>query len=247
MAPITATQNRFLSPSYSRPKMAVREWSGLRDRLRAQVAITRWRLDRSLPGHLKRAIDLITATLLLALALPLFGLVALLIKLTDGGPVLYWQERVGKWGRRFPMPKFRTMVVNADHLRQDLLAHSDHDDEVRFKMKRDPRITWIGRILRRLSIDESPQLWNVLRGDMSLVGPRPPIPEEVTLYTLHDRLRLDVTPGLTCIWQVSGRADIPFPRQVEMDVEYVRRHDVRLDLQLLLQTVPAVLGGRGAY
>lgn len=197
---------------------------------------------------LKRLID-ITASAggLLALT-PLFLAVATAIKLTDRGPALYWQTRVGQWGREFPFPKFRSMLVNADALKDTLLTQSDHGETgVTFKMKNDPRITWIGRFIRKLSIDELPQLWCVLKGDMALVGPRPPLPREVALYTLSDRRRLDVLPGLTCIWQVEGRGDIPFPEQVEMDVRYIESQSLWFDIVLLLKTVPAVLTGKGAY
>jgi lipopolysaccharide/colanic/teichoic acid biosynthesis glycosyltransferase len=196
---------------------------------------------------LKRLIDVVASALLLLLLAPLFLVVALLIKLTDGGPVFFWQTRVGRWGREFPFPKFRSMVVNSEQVRQQLLAQSDLGDSLTFKMKRDPRITWIGRYIRKLSIDELPQLWCVLRGQMSLVGPRPPIPSEVARYALSDRRRLEVTPGLTCIWQVSGRSDIPFDEQVELDVQYIESQSPWLDIGLLLRTVPAVLLGRGAY
>ncbi len=184
--------------------------------------------------------------MLLCLA-PLFAVVALLIKLTDRGPVLFWQKRVGRWGREFPFPKFRSMVVNAEKLKAQLLARNDHKDGVTFKMKRDPRVTWVGRLIRRLSVDELPQLWCVLKGDMSLVGPRPPVPNEVARYTLEDRRRLDVTPGLTCIWQVSGRGNIPFPQQVKLDVDYIEQRGLWLDFRLLLRTIPAVLTGKGAF
>jgi len=196
---------------------------------------------------LKRLIDIVCSAGLLLLLSPLFLILSLLIKLTDGGPVLYWQTRVGRWGREFPFPKFRSMVTNADQIRAQLLAQSDHEDSITFKMKRDPRITWIGRIIRKLSIDELPQLYNVLRGDMSLVGPRPPLPSEVAQYSLADRRRLEVTPGLTCIWQVSGRGNIPFPEQVELDAQYIESQSLKLDFLLLFKTVPAVLFGRGAY
>lgn len=196
---------------------------------------------------LKRAIDIVAAATMLVILSPLFLVVALCIKLTDGGPVLFWQTRVGRWGREFPFPKFRSMVVNAEQLKDSLLSQSEHADSRTFKMKRDPRVTWIGRIIRKLSIDELPQLWCVLKGDMSLVGPRPPVPREVALYTLADRRRLDVTPGLTCIWQVSGRSDIPFPQQVQLDVQYIESQSLWLDIKLLLQTIPAVLLGKGAY
>jgi len=196
---------------------------------------------------LKRAADVAVAGAMLLLLLPLFAVVALCIKLTDRGPVLFWQKRVGLWGREFDFPKFRSMVVNAEKIKDAILAQSDHADPRTFKMMNDPRITWIGRIIRRLSIDELPQLWVVLRGDMSLVGPRPPVPREVALYSLEDRRRLEVTPGLTCIWQVSGRGDIPFPQQVQLDVQYIESQNLWLDLKLLFLTVPAVLSGRGAY
>jgi lipopolysaccharide/colanic/teichoic acid biosynthesis glycosyltransferase len=184
---------------------------------------------------------------MLAILSPLFILVAIAIKVTDKGPVLFWQARVGQWGKEFPFPKFRSMVTNAERLKDQLLTSNDHKNGITFKMKRDPRVTWIGRIIRKLSIDELPQLWCVLRGTMSLVGPRPPLPREVALYTLRDRRRLDVKPGLTCIWQVSGRGDIPFERQVELDVQYIESQSVWLDILLLLKTAPAILIGKGAY
>jgi len=195
----------------------------------------------------KRAVDLLGSVLGMLALSPLFLLVALAIKITDRGPVLYWQTRVGQWGREFPFPKFRSMVMNADKLKDELLEQSDHGDSVTFKMKKDPRVTWIGRIIRKLSIDELPQLWCVAKGDMSLVGPRPPVTREVELYTLSDRRRLDVVPGLTCIWQVEGRGDIPFPEQVQMDVDYIESQSFWLDLKILFKTVPAVLTGKGAY
>lgn len=196
---------------------------------------------------LKRALDIVVALIMLLLLAPLFLFVALAIKLTDGGPVLFWQTRVGRWGREFPFPKFRSMVVNAEQLKSLLLSQNQHADGVTFKMKKDPRVTWIGRLIRKTSIDELPQLWCVLKGDMSLVGPRPPVPKEVALYKLVDRRRLDVTPGLTCIWQVSGRGDIPFHQQVELDVQYIHSQSFWFDVLLLLKTVPAVLLGKGAY
>lgn len=197
---------------------------------------------------LKTALDVLVATVALLLLLPVFIGVALAIKLTDHGPVLFWQRRVGRYGREFPFPKFRSMVTNAEAVKAKLAAQNQHGgDGVTFKMKHDPRVTWIGRIIRKLSIDELPQLWCVLTGQMSLVGPRPPVPGEVARYTLADRRRLDVTPGLTCIWQVSGRSDIPFDKQVKLDVEYIRSQSFWMDVQLLFRTVPAVLLGRGAY
>jgi lipopolysaccharide/colanic/teichoic acid biosynthesis glycosyltransferase len=191
-------------------------------------------------------VDIVVSLSLLAAFVPLFAVAAVLIKLTDGGPVLFWQKRVGRWGREFDFPKFRSMVVDADKLLDQLLASNDHEAGVTFKIKDDPRMTRIGRIIRKLSIDELPQLWCVLRGDMTLVGPRPPLPREVAQYSLTDHRRLEVTPGLTCIWQVSGRSAIPFPQQVQMDIEYIENQTLWLDFKLLVKTIPAVLFCQGA-
>ena len=144
------------------------------------------------------------------------------------------------------MYKFRTMHTDAEMLRAELEAYNQMTGPV-FKIENDPRITPFGRWLRKTSIDELPQLWCVLKGEMSLVGPRPPVPREVALYTLRDRRRLDVKPGLTCIWQVSGRGDIPFHQQVELDVQYIESQSLWLDILLLLKTAPAILFGKGAY
>ena len=206
-----------------------------------------WLIVTRATSLIKRIMDILVATIFLVGISPLLLLVALIIKAIDRGPVIYTQKRVGQWGREFPFPKFRSMVVNADEIRQTILDQSHHTDSVTFKMAKDPRITWIGRIIRKLSIDELPQLWNVLKGDMSLVGPRPPLPEEVARYTLKDRRRLDVTPGLTCTWQVSGRSDIPFDEQVKLDVAYIESKNFMTDIRILFKTIPAVLSGKGAY
>lgn len=195
----------------------------------------------------KRGTDIVVSIGMLLLLSPLLAVAAIAVKLTDGGPVLFWQVRVSQWGREFPFPKFRSMVVSAEQLKDTLLTLNDHGSGVTFKMKHDPRVTRFGRIMRKLSIDELPQLWCVLCGDMSLVGPRPPVPQEVARYTLLDRRRLDTKPGLTCIWQVSGRSDVPFDRQVELDVQYIESQTLLLDFLLLLKTVPAILIGKGAY
>lgn len=221
--------------------------SGWRHRVRFYRKKYAWLVVVAGAALLKRAVDIVVAAFFLVALSPLFAGVALIIKLTDGGSVFYWQSRVGRWGREFPFPKFRSMVANSDKLRQQLLQANDLGSSITFKMKRDPRITPIGRIIRKFSIDEMPQLWCVFKGDMSLVGPRPPIPSEVARYTLRDRRRLDVIPGLTCIWQVSGRSDIPFDRQVEMDIDYIESQSLWFDIVLLLRTVPAVLLGKGAY
>jgi lipopolysaccharide/colanic/teichoic acid biosynthesis glycosyltransferase len=202
---------------------------------------------RSVQFMVKRAIDVFISSVFLVLLAPLFVLVALLIKATDGGPVLFWQTRVGRWGKEFPFPKFRSMVPDAERLLANVLHLNQHARGVTFKTRRDPRVTWVGRIIRRFSIDELPQFWCVLTGRMSLVGPRPPLPREVARYSVSDRRRLDVTPGLTCLWQVNGRGNIPFAKQVEMDIEYIESQSLLLDFKLLVLTVPAVLSGRGAY
>lgn len=206
-----------------------------------------WLVRTRVAKGIKRGVDITVAGLALVALAPLLGLIALAIKLTDRGPVFFWQVRVGRHGREFAFPKFRSMTVDAERLKARLLAENDHGVSVTFKMRRDPRVTRIGRVLRRLSLDELPQLWSVLVGDMSLVGPRPPVPREVALYQVSDRRRLDVTPGLTCIWQVSGRGDVPFAEQVRMDVDYIETRSLRRDAVLLLKTIPAVLTGRGAY
>jgi lipopolysaccharide/colanic/teichoic acid biosynthesis glycosyltransferase len=206
-----------------------------------------WKIVIGGANVLKRAIDItVAAGVSLALG-PLFLAVAAAIKLTDKGPVLFWQTRVGQWGREFPFPKFRSMVLNAEQMKDKLLQSNNHKTGLTFKMKNDPRVTWIGRTMRKLSVDELPQLWCVLKGDMSLVGPRPPLPHEVARYTLPDRRRLDIKPGLTCIWQVTGRGDIPFHRQVELDIQYIESQSIWVDVVLLLKTAPAILIGKGAY
>jgi lipopolysaccharide/colanic/teichoic acid biosynthesis glycosyltransferase len=196
---------------------------------------------------LKRCLDVVVAAAALVLLSPLFLVVSLLIKITDGGPVLFVQRRVGRNGTGFFMFKFRSMRVHAHALLRSLAGENIHGSGITFKVKRDPRVTWVGRIIRKISIDELPQLWNILKGDMSLVGPRPALPEEVARYRPADRERLRVLPGLTCFWQVQGRGDLPFEDQVQLDIEYVRTRTLWLDAKLLLLTVPAVLRCRGAY
>jgi exopolysaccharide biosynthesis polyprenyl glycosylphosphotransferase len=195
----------------------------------------------------KRLIDIIASILLLLLLMPLFMTIMLLIFLSSPGPVFYKQTRVGRWGKLFTMWKFRSMYCDADARLKEIMAQNEMTGGVIFKMKNDPRIIPIGRFIRKASIDELPQLWNVLKGDMSLVGPRPALPSEVNQYSLQDRQRLEVIPGITCIWQVSGRSDIPFPQQVQLDVQYIQSQSLLLDLKLLLKTIPAVLLSRGAY
>lgn len=220
---------------------------------RAQIAFylawkrLAWRIAINGSLWLKRALDIVASSIFLILGAPLFALIALLIKLEDGGPIFFAQTRVGKFGRLFKMFKFRSMHVNAEARLQELLAKNHHKDGITFKIKDDPRITKVGKWLRKLSFDELPQFFNVLRGDMSLVGPRPPVPREVALYTLRDRRRLAVTPGITCFWQIGGRAEIDFSGQVALDVEYIESQSFWTDLVILLKTVPAVLCSKGAY
>ena len=194
----------------------------------------------------KRAFD-VTVTLLALLALwPVLALIALAVRINSRGPAFFVQTRIGQDGARFGMVKFRSMYADAEALRAALLATSDRDG-LCFKMKDDPRVTPLGRFLRRSSLDELPQLFNVLWGDMSLVGPRPALPQEVAAYPEHAMGRLAVLPGITGVWQVSGRAEVSFDDMVAMDIAYARRPTVTGDLAILARTVGVVLTGRGAY
>ena len=194
----------------------------------------------------KRALDITGAFLALATLLPLFLLVGAAIRLEDRGPIFFRQLRIGEDGRSFEMLKFRSMYLNAEARRAALLGQSERSG-ICFKMRNDPRITRIGRLIRRFSIDELPQLINVLRGEMSLVGPRPALGSEVQAYSNPALKRLRGKPGITCIWQVSGRAEIPFKQQLAMDVAYLQRQSLLTDVAILLRTIPAVISGRGAY
>jgi len=194
----------------------------------------------------KRLIDILGSLVGLLLLLPLFPFLVLLIKLDSPGPLFFRQTRVGYRGRLFDCYKFRSMVVDAE-ARKTSLAHLNEASGAAFKIQDDPRITRVGSFIRRSSLDEFPQLWNILIGDMSLVGPRPQIPCEVSEYTSRQARRLLVKPGLTCLWQVSGRSQIDFEQWMELDLEYVRRSDLLFDLHILLRTIPAVTERKGAY
>jgi lipopolysaccharide/colanic/teichoic acid biosynthesis glycosyltransferase len=195
---------------------------------------------------LKRLLDIVVSALLLVLLSPFLVLIALAVLVTSGPPVFYRWPVVGQGGRPFTGFKFRTMVRDADKIKADLLARNEMRGPV-FKLADDPRITPIGRLLRKLSLDELPQLWSVLKGDMSLVGPRPPLQSEWVHFEDWQRRKLSVKPGMTCLWQVRGRNEISdFDEWVRLDLEYIDRWSLGLDLKILLQTVPSVLRSRGA-
>lgn len=194
----------------------------------------------------KRIIDIIGSLAGLIFLSPLFLIVAILIKLEDPkGKVFFSQERNGKYPATFKMYKFRSMVHNAEELLEKLKDQNEQTGPV-FKMKDDPRITKVGKFIRKTSIDELPQLFNVLRGDMSLVGPRPPIPREVEQYTTYQMQRLGVKPGLTCLWQVGGRNSVDFDGWVELDIEYIQKRSLWLDIKLIIKTVFVLFGDRNA-
>ncbi len=193
----------------------------------------------------KRVFDILAAGIALLTASPVLLIAAVLVRLSSRGPVFFRQKRSGMNGRIFTLYKFRTMVRNAEELKSQLAGRNEMDGPV-FKIRDDPRVTRVGRWLRRLSIDELPQLYNVLRGDMSIVGPRPPVPNEVERYERRHRRRLSMRPGITCIWQVSGRSNVGFRRWMEMDLTYIDNWSLLLDLKIILKTIPAVLGSRGA-
>ena len=194
----------------------------------------------------KILIDIVGSLCGIILLSPLFLIVAILIKLEDPkGKVFFAQERNGKYPKTFKMYKFRSMVHNAEDLLKDLMDRNEQTGPV-FKINDDPRITKVGKVIRRTSIDELPQLFNVLKGDMSLVGPRPPIPHEVDQYNSYQMQRLAVKPGLTCIWQVSGRNNIGFDEWVEMDIEYIKTRNLWLDIKLIFKTVGVLFGDDNA-
>lgn len=194
-----------------------------------------------------RCLDLAGACSGLLLLSPLLLLTAAAIRIESPGPILFSQTRVGLNGRNFIMYKFRSMSVNAEDQKAALAQRNESKDGVLFKMKADPRITYVGKIIRRLSIDELPQLLNIVKGDMSIVGPRPPVPGEVAQYDSHARKRLQTKPGLTCIWQISGRSDIPFKQQVDLDLCYMQSRSFNKNIAIIARTVPAVITGKGAY
>lgn len=215
------------------------------------------RLDTSAPSRsdrgrrersyraLKRGLDLVLCVMMLPVAIPVLAICAALVKLTSQGPVFFVQERTGRAGHRFKMLKFRTMVPGAAGMKAEL-ADRNIMGGPDFKIADDPRVTRIGHLLRKTSLDEAPQIWNILRGDMSLVGPRP-TSFEANTYDLWHTERLEVTPGLTGLWQIAGRGEIDFDDRVRLDIAYVRHRSLPLDISILLRTIPAVLSRRGAF
>ena len=199
-----------------------------------------------LPLAMKRTFDIVVSALVLLALAPAFAAIAVAIKLDTRGPIFFRQRRIGLSGREFTLFKFRSMVADAEE-RLEALRHLNEMDGPVFKSRQDPRVTAVGRWLRKFSLDEFPQFWNVLRGEMSVVGPRPPLPDEVRLYKRWQRRRLSVRPGITCTWQVSGRNEIDFHEWMQLDLQYIDTWSFWGDVQIVLRTIPAVLRGRGAH
>ena len=214
---------------------------------RIQLRMVLWHITIRGSVAFKRFMDILLSIMAIILGSPVFLITALLVKLTSPGPIIFSQVRVGRFGRHFKFYKFRSMYIDAEARKAELLKLNESGDGVIFKMKHDPRITPIGRFIRKFSIDELPQLFNVILGDMSLVGPRPPLPSEVRTYSLEERKRLNITPGITCLWQVSGRSELPFSKQIALDKEYISSRSAWKDFLILLKTVPAILTGKGAW
>ncbi len=225
---------------------AERRFQRTRENQRLRFTLSLWVIRTKLLARLKRVLDVSVATVAIVLSSPIMVITAIAIKLESPGPVIFKQVRVGKDGEHFYCYKFRSMYVDAEQRLKELQAKNEADGPV-FKMKRDPRVTRVGRVIRKLSIDELPQLFNVLKGEMSLVGPRPALPSEVAKYTYEQIGRLHAIPGITGLQQVSGRSDLDFKRWVELDLQYIAEQSIWKDIEILLRTIPAVLLGRGAY
>lgn len=210
------------------------------------ITILKWKLVLGFSQLAKRLVDIIGSVVVGIIVSPLILIIAFLIWSYDKGPIIYRQKRVGWDLKEFELLKFRSMRVDADKIKSQL-KNEHGEDNGTFKLKKDPRVTPIGRFIRKYSIDELPQLWCVLKGDMSLVGPRPPLPSELEYYSYKDMMRLMVKPGLTCFWQVNGRSDIPFKKQVLLDIEYMKEYSLWTDIKILAKTIPAIITGRGAY
>ena len=221
--------------------------SRTKGKVQKSLRIKTWKFTVKMSYILKRAIDILGSAIGMVVLSPVYLIIAIAVKLSSPGPIIFSQIRVGYNGRHFKFYKFRSMRQDAEALKTSLAKQNESKDGVIFKMKDDPRITKVGKFLRRSSLDELPQLWNVFIGDMSLVGPRPPVPSEVQQYTLEDRKRLNVVPGITCLWQIKGRSDIPFKDQVRLDKQYILAQSVWKDIIILLKTIPAIISGKGAY
>jgi lipopolysaccharide/colanic/teichoic acid biosynthesis glycosyltransferase len=238
-SPTHQTADPFSLPARAQRLRTTVDWASY---LPQRAEERSWRVQQAI----KRGLDIVLAAAGLVVLTPVFVVVALVVKLSSRGPVLYEWRALGHRGRPFVAYKFRTMVVGADARKVEYSAANEMSGPV-FKLRRDPRVTPTGKWLRKFSIDELPQLWSVLKGDMSLVGPRPPLPEEFAQYEEWQCGKLAVKPGITCVWQVSGRSEISdFATWARLDLQYIRNWNLWLDFQLLLRTIPAVLSGRGA-
>ncbi len=247
---MSAPKSTQVNPDVKSQRMvaifAERRFQRTRANQRLRLALSWWVIRTKLMSSLKRMLDVTVAIIAIILTAPIMLITAILIKLESPGPVIFKQVRVGKDGEHFYCYKFRSMYVDAEQRLRELQAQNEADGPV-FKMKRDPRVTRVGRVIRKLSIDELPQLFNVLKGEMSLVGPRPALPSEVAKYTYEQIGRLHAIPGITGLQQVSGRSDLDFKRWVELDLQYIAEQSIWKDIEILLRTIPAVLLGRGAY
>ena len=213
---------------------------------RMRFRLVAWVIRNKLRDNVKRVFDTLVALGAIMVLWPVMLITAVLVKLDSPGPVLFKQTRVGKWGKPFQCYKFRSMYIDAEARKAELMAQNEADGVV-FKMKNDPRITKVGRFIRKASVDELPQLFNVLKGEMSLVGPRPPVPSEVEEYKFEDLGRLGAVPGITGLQQVSGRSDLDFKTWVELDLQYIEEQSLWKDIKILVMTIPAVLLSKGAY
>lgn len=211
-----------------------------------RLLMASWIIRNKVLGMLKRSLDLGVCLVVLPFLAPVMMITAFAVKLSSPGPVFFKQQRVGKWGKLFICYKFRSMYVDAEARKAELM-HLNEADAVVFKMAKDPRVTNVGRIIRKLSIDEIPQIFNVIKGDMSLVGPRPPVPYEVANYTYDYHQRLLTVPGITGLQQVSGRSTLSFDRWIELDLQYIQEQSLLKDIEILIKTIPTVLSGKGAY
>jgi exopolysaccharide biosynthesis polyprenyl glycosylphosphotransferase len=225
---------------------AKRRFRSVKASQRMRITLLLWVIRTKLTRNLKRVLDFIVALGMVIAASPIMLLTALAIKLDSPGPILFRQTRVGKWGELFPCYKFRSMYIDAEQRLKEIEALNEADGPV-FKIKNDPRVTRVGRVIRKLSIDELPQLFNVLKGEMSLVGPRPALPREVAQYEYDQIQRLNAMPGITGLQQVSGRSDVDFKRWVELDLQYIAEQSLWKDIEILVKTIPAVIWSKGAY